>query len=190
MIYVYRFFFPAVWIAFLLYWRIKAADTKANQQLEPAASRLVRAIVFLVVIALLCLQQIPLPWLYVQLLPVGFWMFWIGAAVTVGGLLFAVWARLHLGTNWSQSVTIKQDHQLIVSGPYALVRHPIYTGILTGFLGSAIALGQVRGAIGFVLVFLVLWYKLRMEEQWMRAQFGAPYEAYSRRVAALVPFVL
>jgi protein-S-isoprenylcysteine O-methyltransferase Ste14 len=87
-------------------------------------------------------------------------------------------------------VTIKQDHQLIVSGPYALVRHPIYTGILAGFIGMAIAIGQVRGVIAFVLVFLVLWYKLRMEERWMRDQFGAHYEAYSRRVAALVPFVL
>jgi protein-S-isoprenylcysteine O-methyltransferase Ste14 len=190
MLYVYEYFFPAVWVAFLLYWRIKAADTKATQRLEPVASRIVRALVFLIVVALLCLPHIPLPWLYTQLLPQGFWAFWIGAAVTVFGLLFAVWARLHLGTNWSQSVTIKQDHQLIVSGPYALVRHPIYTGILTGFLGTAIALGQVRGAVGLVLIFLVLWVKLRMEEQWMRSEFGAPYEAYARRVAALVPFLL
>jgi protein-S-isoprenylcysteine O-methyltransferase Ste14 len=110
--------------------------------------------------------------------------------VTIAGLLIAVWARQHLGANWSRSVTIKQDHQLIVTGPYAVVRHPIYTGILAGFLGSVIALGQVRGIIAFVLVFFVLWYKLRMEEQWMRNQFGVTYETYAQHVAALVPFVL
>ncbi|MGA8670162.1 MAG: isoprenylcysteine carboxylmethyltransferase family protein, partial [Terracidiphilus sp.] len=106
------------------------------------------------------------------------------------GLLFAVWAREHLGRNWSRSVTIKQDHELITSGPYAVVRHPIYTGILTGFLGTAIALSQVRGFIAFVLIFLVFWIKLRMEEQWMRSQFGETYATYAHRTAALVPYLL
>jgi protein-S-isoprenylcysteine O-methyltransferase Ste14 len=134
--------------------------------------------------------HLPVSWPYRQFLLQGLRTFWVGAAITAAGLLFAVWAREHLGTNWSSSVTIKQDHQLIVTGPYAVVRHPIYTGILTGFLGSTLALAQVRGIVAFVLISLVLWYKLRMEEQWMRTQFGAPYEAYSRRTAALVPFVL
>jgi protein-S-isoprenylcysteine O-methyltransferase Ste14 len=190
MLYFYLYYFPVVWIAFMLYWRIKAANTKATQRLEPAGSRIVRALVFLAVIVLLAWPHIPLAWLYRPIWAEGLGAFWLGAIVTAVGLLFAVWAREHLGTNWSRSVTIKQDHQLIVSGPYALVRHPIYTGILAGFIGMAIAIGQVRGVIAFVLVFLVLWYKLRMEERWMRDQFGAHYEAYSRRVAALVPFVL
>jgi protein-S-isoprenylcysteine O-methyltransferase Ste14 len=190
LLYFYEFFFPTVWIVFLLYWQLRAVDTKATQRLEPAASRLIRAIVFLIVIALLTLPHIPLPWLYLPLLPQGLWTFWLGAAVTIAGLVFALWARQHLGSNWSRAVTVKQDHELIVTGPYALVRHPIYTGILTGFLGSAIALGQMRGLVGLILVTAALWYKLRMEEQWMRSQFGPTYEAYSRRVAALVPFVL
>jgi len=190
MIVFYEYFFPAVWIAFLLYWQIRAQDTKATQRLEPAASRIVRALAFLVAIALLMMGRIPLPWLYRPILPEGLATFWLGAAVTVAGLAFAVWARHHLGANWSRSVTIKQDHQLIVSGPYALVRHPIYTGILTGFLGSAIAEGQVRSVIAFALVSGALWYKLRMEEKWMRGQFGETYEAYASHVAALVPFVL
>jgi protein-S-isoprenylcysteine O-methyltransferase Ste14 len=70
------------------------------------------------------------------------------------------------------------------------VRHPIYTGIIAGFLGSAIALGQIRGLIALALVSLALWAKLRMEEKWIREQFGASYVAYSQRVAALVPFIL
>lgn len=190
MLYVYDYLFPALWVAFLLYWRIKAPDTKATQRLEPAGSRIARSLAFLAAIALLMLPHIPLPWLYAAILPQGLWTFWVGAVVTVAGLAFAVWARQHLGANWSRSVTIKQDHQLIVSGPYALVRHPIYTGILAGFLGSAMAEGQVRAAIAFVLVAAALWYKLRLEEQWMRGQFGETYDAYARHVAALVPFVL
>ena len=190
MLFFYEYFFPAVWIVFLLYWQIKAAGSKATHRMEPAASRIVRALVFLTAIVLLCVPHIPLPWLYRAILPEGLWTFWLGAVVTIAGLLFAVWARQHLGSNWSRSVTIKQDHQLIVTGPYAVVRHPIYTGILAGFLGSVIALGQVRGVIAFVLVFFVLWYKLRMEAQWMRNQFGVTYETYAQHVAALVPFVL
>jgi protein-S-isoprenylcysteine O-methyltransferase Ste14 len=190
MHWVYNYFFAAVWIAFLLYWQIKSVGTKTTQRLEPAASRIVRSLVFLIAITLLSWPYIPLPWLYRSFLPMGLLTFWLGAGVTVAGLLFAVWARAHLGTNWSRSVTIKQDHQLIVTGPYAIARHPIYTGILTGFLGSAIATTQIRGIIAFALVFLVLWFKLRMEEEWMRNQFGPTYEAYAKHVAALVPFVL
>jgi protein-S-isoprenylcysteine O-methyltransferase Ste14 len=189
VLWFYESLFPALWIAFLLYWQIKAANTKITQRLEPAASRILRALTMLIAIALLLTTRIPLPWLYLQLWPAGFWAFWLGAALTVAGLLFAVWAREHLGRNWSRSVTLKQDHELITSGPYAVVRHPIYTGILTGFLGSVIAEGQVRSLIALLLVSLALLAKLRLEEQWMRSHFGDSYGAYAQRVAALVPFV-
>lgn len=192
MLWFFESFFPVVWIAFLLYWQIiKAAGTKTKttQRLEPATSRILRSLVFLVVIVLLSTNLIPLHWLYRELWPSGLWPFWIGAAVTVAGLLFAVWARQHLGSNWSRAVTIKKDHELITTGPYALVRHPIYTGILTGFLGTAIALSQVRGFICFFLVFLVFWTKLRMEEAWMRSQFGETYATYTHQTAALVPYL-
>ena len=79
---------------------------------------------------------------------------------------------------------------MITTGPYAVVRHPIYTGILAGFLGMAIAISEVRGFVVFVLVFFVLRIKLRMEEQWMRSQFGETYDAYADQTAALVPYVL
>jgi protein-S-isoprenylcysteine O-methyltransferase Ste14 len=78
---------------------------------------------------------------------------------------------------------------LITTGPYAVVRHPIYTGILAGFLGTATAISQVRGFIVFVLIFHILWVKLRMEEQWMRSQFGETYATYAHQTAALVPYL-
>src|SRR5512133_1435737 len=110
--------FPVVWIAFLVYWRIKAAGTKTTQRVEPAASGILRALAFLIVIVLLSTTRIPLPWLYRQLWSPGIWPFAVGAATTVVGLLFAVWARHHLSSNWSSSVTVKQGHELITTGPY------------------------------------------------------------------------
>ena len=189
MLWFYQSFFPVLWIAFLIYWQIKAFNTKTTRRLEPAASRILRVLIFLIAIVLLSTTRIPLRWLYLQPWPTGLWPFWLGAAVMVGGLLFAVWAREHLGSNWSRSVTIKQGHELITTGPYAVVRHPIYTGILAGFLGTAIALSEVRGYIAFVLIFLALWLKLRMEEQWMRSQFGETYATYAHQTAALVPYL-
>lgn len=189
MLWFYEFFFPVLWIVFLIYWQIKAIRTKTTQRLEPAASRILRALIFLIAIILLSTTRIPLRWLYLQPWPQSLTAFWLGAGIMAAGLLFAVSAREHLGTNWSRSVTIKQEHELITAGPYTVVRHPIYTGVLAGFLGTAIALSQVRGFIAFVLVFFILWVKLRMEEQWMRSQFGETYAAYVRHTAALIPYL-
>jgi protein-S-isoprenylcysteine O-methyltransferase Ste14 len=189
MIWFYENFFTVVWIAFLIYWQIKAANTKKTQRLEPIVSRILRIFTFLVAVVLLSTTWIPLPWLYRPVWRAGLLPFWIGAAITVSGLVFAVWAREHLGRNWSRSVTIKQDHELITTGPYATLRHPIYTGILAGFLGLAIALSEVRGFVVFVLIFLMFWSKLSREEQWMRSQFGETYASYVRRTAALVPYL-
>jgi protein-S-isoprenylcysteine O-methyltransferase Ste14 len=189
VLWFYHSFFTVVWIAFFTYWLIKAVGTKTTQRLEPAASRVLRAVAFTIAIALLSTTRIPLPWLYLQLWPSGIWAFWLGAALLVAGVLFAVWAREHLGRNWSRSVTIKQDHELIVSGPYTLVRHPIYTGVLAGFLGMAIAIAQVRGLVVLALIFVAFWLKLRLEERWMRSQFGETYVAYSQHTAALVPYL-
>jgi protein-S-isoprenylcysteine O-methyltransferase Ste14 len=189
VLWFYHSFFTVAWIAFLIYWQIKAVDTKTTRRLEPLAQRILRVLIFLIAIVLLSTTLIPLRWLYLQLWPPGLWSFWLGAVVMVAGLLFAVWARVHLGRNWSRSVTIKQGHELITTGPYAVVRHPIYTGILAGFLGTAIALSQVRGFIVFVLIFIALWLKLHMEEQWMRSEFGETYAAYAHQTAALVPYL-
>lgn len=190
MIRFYNWFFPAIWLAYLVYWQIAAVNVKSTERMEPGASRTLRSVLFLAAIVLLLDNHLPMPWLYRNFIPITLTSFWTGAALTVAGLLFAIWARVTIGTNWSRSVTIKREHELITSGPYRFVRHPIYTGILTGFLGTAIATTQYRGVIAFLLVFLSLWYKLRLEERWMRAQFGPTYNDYARRTYALIPGLL
>jgi len=179
-----------MWLGYVAYWWAKSANVKETERHEPASSRIVRLVLMACAIALLSLSRVPLPLLNERFLPAGAWCFWIGAAVTAGGLLFSVWARRHLGKNWSQAVTVKEGHELITSGPYALVRHPIYTGLLLGFLGSAVARGEWRGLLAVALVFGVLWQKLKLEERWMCERFGESYEAYSRQVAALVPYII
>jgi protein-S-isoprenylcysteine O-methyltransferase Ste14 len=117
-------------------------------------------------------------------------------AMREGGILrlrvrpATVWRSQQRGVLGAHEARIKQGHELITSGPYALVRHPIYIGILTGLLGTAIALSQIRGFVAFILVSLALWSKLQIEEQWMRSRFGDTYAAYADRTAALVPHIL
>jgi len=112
----------------------------------------------------------------------------IGLVVLVAGLAFSVWARVHLGRNWSGNVTVKEGHELIRTGPYRYVRHPIYTGILAGVLGTAICSGTVRGALGLAIIAAALIVKLRAEEVFMRETFPGQYEKYREQVPALVPF--
>jgi len=137
---------------------------------------------------LLWVDKAPGRFLNVRLLPWAPWEFWVAAAVTTAGFGFAVWARLHIGRNWSGTVTLKENHELITTGPYAIVRHPIYTGLLLAVVGSALARGEWRGVVAVLVTWLALWRKFRLEEAWMLELFGEQYAAYRRRVPALVPF--
>ncbi len=187
---LYRYAFPAMWLSWAIYWWAASRDVKSDLRRESRPSRLLHIVPLAIAVLLLCTQSVPIAFLRTRFLPLTQWPFWVGSLLTGGGLLFTVWARLHLGKNWSGTVTIKQGHELITGGPYALVRHPIYTGLLLAFLGSALALGDWRGVLAFALAAGALWRKLWVEELWMRQQFGDAYLTYSQRVAALVPFVL
>lgn len=168
MLLVYHYLFAVLWIGFLVYWQVMAINVKETQRMEPTASRVLRVVMFGTAIVLMTFR-LPVPWLRVQLWPQNFDTFWIGAVLTFAGLLFSVWARVHLGRNWSRSVTIKEGHELIVTGPYALVRHPIYTGLFLAFIGTVLAVSEVRGVVAFVLIVISISYKLSLEEKWMRA---------------------
>ena len=112
-----------------------------------------------------------------------------GLGLAICGVGLSIWARLILGENWSSSPSIKQNHALIVSGPYRAVRHPIYTGLLVALLGSALQHGLVRSFLAVIVFGDGLWLKVSVEEQFMVHRFGEQYLRYRKDVSALVPFL-
>jgi protein-S-isoprenylcysteine O-methyltransferase Ste14 len=187
---VYRSLFPAMWLSWAAYWWAMSRNVKATVRHETVGSRLMHIVPLALAMGLLWRPNVSVSLLDQRVLPRAAWAFWIGAVVTLFGLLFSVWARAYLGRNWSGTVTVKENHELITSGPYRFVRHPIYTGLLLAFIGSAFARGDLAGVAAVLLVFVAFRRKLRTEERWMREQFGEAYEAYSRRVPALIPLLL
>jgi protein-S-isoprenylcysteine O-methyltransferase Ste14 len=116
---------------------------------------------------------------------------WGLVVVTLAAFTFCWWARLHLGPLWSAATTIKPGHQVIDTGPYRLVRHPIYTGILMAAAARAALYPTVTSVLGVAVLTLGFWMKARVEERFLTAELGADaYGAYARRVRMLIPFVV
>ncbi|HTR37485.1 MAG TPA: isoprenylcysteine carboxylmethyltransferase family protein [Bryobacteraceae bacterium] len=178
------------WIAFIVIWLATAAATKRTTRMQSSGSRLLQGGLAAAGAILLLARSVSIGWLGLELLPDTAALAYTGAALTFAGIAFAVWARFVIGRNWSGTVTIKQDHELIRGGPYALVRHPIYTGVLLAIVGTALAVDEVRGLIAIVLVTAGFWLKLRTEETFMLQQFGDRYRRYQQEVKALIPFVV
>jgi protein-S-isoprenylcysteine O-methyltransferase Ste14 len=186
---LYRHLILWVWTAWALYWLTAAVGNKATLRGEPLSSRLAYALPLILGGVLLGWPQLP----GAALLDLRLWprlplTYGAGLALLLGGLAFAVWARVQLGRNWSGAVTVKQGHELIRSGPYRHVRHPIYTGILAAVLGTAICSGTVRAALGLTIIAIALTRKLRREEALLRELFPDQYPQYCAEVPALVPF--
>jgi protein-S-isoprenylcysteine O-methyltransferase Ste14 len=164
-----------LWLFWLVYWISAAQRTAPNKRmetlLEGASYRIPLAIgVFLTVFWWMPLfLRIPALWTQSPLAA------GTGLAFTVAGLCFAVWARMHLGKYWSGRISLKENHRVIQTGPYAWVRHPIYSGLILALFA------------GFAFMLISFVRKLKIEETWLRSQFGAEYEAYQNRVKALIP---
>ncbi|HUA65691.1 MAG TPA: isoprenylcysteine carboxylmethyltransferase family protein [Alphaproteobacteria bacterium] len=184
----YHSLFPFAWWSFAAYWLISAFWVRKTKVIEPLMSRMAHHVIGTAALLMFAFRQyLPAPMTW-QLWPQNVFTFWIGAIVMPGGLGFAVWARIHLGRFWSGSITLKEGHRLIRSGPYQFVRNPIYTGILTGVAGTAIALGQVCGLVALAILVAVYSWKIRREERILAPEFGEEYAGYCRTVPALVPF--
>jgi protein-S-isoprenylcysteine O-methyltransferase Ste14 len=123
---------------------------------------------------------------WIPSLPIG----WAMVGLTAAGFLFSTWARLSIGRLWSGHITRKEDHHVVDTGPYALVRHPIYTGLITAALATSVATGTMLAMAGAALLTLGFWMKARAEERFLRDELGPEaYDAYARRVPMLVPFL-
>jgi protein-S-isoprenylcysteine O-methyltransferase Ste14 len=187
----FGYLFTPVWLLWLVYWGISAMGVKPAVRVESSVSRFGKYALPLMFAVLLLWngQWFRHTFLVERFVPTSAWIAWLGFLLTLAGLAFTCWARVTLGRNWSGVVQIKQDHELIVRGPYSIVRHPIYTGLLLAFLGSALALGEWRGLLATLIVGMSFWYKLRVEERWMCELFGEQYRNYMLRVKALVPWL-
>jgi len=177
----------ALWIVLLTVWAIGALQASPAIRRQPMDSRAGHGL--LLVAASLLMWRRPFGLLGWRFVPHTELIGWIGVGVAVVGIALAIAARVFLGRNWSGVVTVKKDHELIRRGPYAMVRHPIYSGILVGLLGTAIVLGEVRALIGVAVFAVAFRVKSLVEEQFMEEEFGREYREYKGRVKALVPLV-
>jgi len=177
----------ALWMALSLVWLVPLLRTKRTQERADFGSRLLYGIPVIVAFYLLFSNNAHFGWLGSRIIPQNTWVEGIAVLLTGAGIAFAIWARFYLGQNWSSAVSIKVGHQLIRTGPYAWVRHPIYSGLLLATLGTALARREPRGLIAAVLLSLGFWIKSRMEEGFMRKAFGPQYQEYSRSTGALIP---
>ncbi len=178
-----------IWCAWALFWLVSAFGTKRTARREPLGPRLIYILIGVVGAVLIASRGLPWsPLMNLRLWPRSALSYWIGLVVLLAGVAFAVWARVHLGRNWSGTVTVKEDHELIRTGPYHFVRHPIYTGLITGLIGTAICSGTLRAALGVAIISTALFVKSRTEERFMRETFPGQYQKYCEEVPALVPF--
>ena len=169
------------WIVFWIYWLISAAGAK-----ESRPGRRWTPVGGLTALSVIVILRVFRTGSLVVHSPV---LGGIGAALFVAGLALAIWARVHLGRNWGMPMTERLDPELITSGPYRRVRHPIYTGLLLAMLGTALATSLVSLIIPVVLG-AVFYYAATVEERTMTAAFPAEYPAYRASTKMLIPFIL
>lgn len=182
-----RLLFAVFWIAWLVSWIVAALWANRTEKRAFSWDTILYQIIVLIGAALLT------PWtarrLHMQVLwHVGYGGGIALALLTLAGLLFTWWARIHLGRLWSGTITRKQGHRVIDSGPYALVRHPIYSGLIFALVATAIAQARISALAGAAMIAFGLWVKARIEERFLTAELGAEaYGAYRRRVPMLIP---
>jgi protein-S-isoprenylcysteine O-methyltransferase Ste14 len=177
------------WIIFLLYWVLNAWRVKATAEKQSRWSAMAHRIPLGFSYILLVNGYLPAP-MNLSVTPHAAWAQAMGAIVCVVGLFVTLWARWTLAGNWSSDVTFKHGHELIRSGPYQFVRHPIYTGLLAMGLGTALDIGRLRGWLALPLMAVAFWIKLRREEGLLMRHFPEEYPAYRKQVKALILFAI
>jgi protein-S-isoprenylcysteine O-methyltransferase Ste14 len=171
------------WI-FTLFWTKKTSENRGGGLMRFIAYFIILLVIFLKFYA-------------ADIFPPAGYQFWshslatslIGDAVTLFGAVIMIWARIKLGKNWSANIIFRKDHELITSGPYAYVRHPIYAGLVLMLLGVAIYSGSLAGFFIFGLFFIGAHYKAFKEEKLLLSYFPKEYAVYKKEVGALIPFV-
>ena len=175
------------WAIWLILWLWMAFFSKSTKRRETPGQRLEHLIPALLGFLLIFREGTTAPWLGKVVFPDHPMLMLACVLVTILGLLFAVWARVALGSNWSGTVTIKANHQLIRRGPYRFIRHPIYTGMLAALLATTVTQRLVSGVAGFAIVFFALWRKAKREESFLSQEFGPAFDEHRQHTGMFLP---
>ena len=177
------------WMVFWMYWSI------ATPRKHPSRRKVARTftvlntgLLYLGFLLVWLGRSVP-GWLGLLFVPQAILIDVTGTVFAIIGVAFAIWSRQSLRNNWSGEVAITEGQQFIRSGPYAIVRHPIYAGMLLALLGTTLVSSTVGSLLGFVLAIISLWQKADIEEQFLIVEFGEQYAKYQREVKFLIPFI-
>lgn len=181
-----------IYAIIVLYWSVSALSAKRVKSQEPFIKRFL-LYWFPIMVALALMG--PGKWFGDSILRENFvehtnTVGLIGLILAIIGAGFALWSRILLGKNWSIAVQQKEDHELIKTGPYKLVRHPIYSGLLLLFTGHALIVGDYRAILAVIIVFISFWFKLKKEETALTELFGNQYIQYRKETKAIIPLIL
>ena len=174
-----------LWTLLMLVWLALWFGMKRARKRETRRERLEHVVPVLLAFWLLFEKQWKVPG--ARLFPETPVSLWVGVLVTALGVGISIWARVSLGANWSGTVTLKKDHELIRKGLYRWIRHPIYTGMLVGFAGTEFVKGYAPGVLGFALLWLGFYIKARREENFLRQEFGEGFEEHARQTGMFLP---
>jgi protein-S-isoprenylcysteine O-methyltransferase Ste14 len=176
-----------LWMAWLVYWIFSAWGVRRNERGESVAQRFLTAFVLGIGAFLIFARASPLGPLDRRFVADRQEIRTVALIMVVAGLGISVWARRHIGQFWSARVTLKEGHELIQSGPYSRIRHPIYSGIALAMIGTAMFVGEWRALVGAAIFVVGHWLKARREEELLGSQFGPAYEEYRKRTGSLMP---
>ena len=176
-----------IWVGFGLYWIIAAKDSRKAGTHEPAFHRVLRWAILVITFTLLFWRQLDWGVLGRRIWPEMPMVAGAGFLATLLGLGVAIWARIHLGELWSDKVVLKVDHQLIRTGPYAHMRHPIYSGVLLGVLGTAVVLGETRGLLAFLVLLTNYAIKAWREDKLLSRSFPEEFRTHTQHAGFLLP---
>jgi protein-S-isoprenylcysteine O-methyltransferase Ste14 len=181
----------ALWVAWLGSWILAMMwSSRSEKRGGVGAELLFRVLIYVAVILLFALPSRGRYFAQVRLWSFGDALNWTLVALTLAGLLLTWWARIHLGRLWSDWVTKKAGHYVVDSGPYRLVRHPIYLGLIIAAFATAIEKGTSFALLGAAFMTVAFYTKARREERFLRAELGEnAYDAYARKTAMLLPFL-
>jgi protein-S-isoprenylcysteine O-methyltransferase Ste14 len=176
-----------LWMLFALYWLVSAIKRKETKKRESMLQRLLYMLPLIAAFILVFRAEGHYGWLGQRFLPDAAVVQWVAVVLTASGVAIAFWARWHLGANWSGVVTLKEGHELIRTGPYRFVRHPIYTGMLLMLVGTIVAIGEVRGLIALLMAWASFYVKARREESFLSQEFGPRFAEHSEHTGMFLP---